>query len=254
MLNESCSSQLTYGFSMNVPKKITPCPIVEAVIEIRFDSKVPGDAVFGVIYNKVKEKFSAFEKLPILQIPEAIRSTDPVLIYSPHYKLRSGDFILQIGPKVVSFANVDKYCGWEIFYKEIKCMFDKVYALGIVEKVTRLGLRYINVFSEMNIFERSDLKVVLKEKQLLEYVSLNIKLPCNGFLNTLIMASGAQLLSSANKVMKGSVIDIDTELTDVKVDFYDKMDEIINNAHIEEKKLFFSILKEEYIKTLNPEY
>jgi len=238
---------------MNVPKKITPCPIVEAVIEIRFDSTLPGEAVFGIIYNSVKDEFPAVENLPILQIPEQIRSSDPTLIYGPHYKLRTGSFILQIGPKVVSFANVGEYCGWEIFYREIKRMFDKVFQLGIIAKVTRLGLRYINVFSEMNIFERSDLRVILKDEQILQHVSLHIKLPSNGFLNTLIMASGAELVSS-DKVMRGSVIDIDTELSEVKSDFYENMDGIINSAHIEEKKLFFSILKEEYIRTLNPEY
>jgi len=59
---------------MKIPKKIDPCPIVEAIVEIRFDSNLPGDAIFGVIYNQFKEDYPKFTKLPILQLPEAIRS------------------------------------------------------------------------------------------------------------------------------------------------------------------------------------
>lgn len=59
------------------PKKISPCPIVEASVEIRFTSEVLPDAIFGIIYQAFKDEFSSKpEKLPILQLPEQIRSMD----------------------------------------------------------------------------------------------------------------------------------------------------------------------------------
>jgi uncharacterized protein (TIGR04255 family) len=36
-----------------MPIKITPCPIVEAIIEIRFTTMLPSEAIFGIIYNAV---------------------------------------------------------------------------------------------------------------------------------------------------------------------------------------------------------
>jgi uncharacterized protein (TIGR04255 family) len=69
---------------MKLPKKISPCPIVEAIIEIRFDASLPGDAIFGIIYNMLKDEYTNLEKLPILELPDAIRTTDPNLMYSPH--------------------------------------------------------------------------------------------------------------------------------------------------------------------------
>jgi len=37
-----------------LPKSIETCPIIEAIFEIRFESTVPGDAIFGIIYNEFK--------------------------------------------------------------------------------------------------------------------------------------------------------------------------------------------------------
>lgn len=238
---------------MKLPKKITPCPIVESIIEVRFESELPGEAILGIIYSALKGDFPNFDRLPILQIPEAIRSKDQNLMYAPHYKLSAGNYILQIGSKVFSLSNVNEYVGWEAFYEEIKRIFKKIYELKIIKETKRLGLRYINLFPGMNIYEKSDLRINLKEDRLEKDVNLLINLPSNGFINTLRMVSGATV-DVSGKVLSGSVIDIDTALSETKSDFYSNMKRIISGAHLEEKKLFFSLLKDEYIKTLNPEY
>jgi uncharacterized protein (TIGR04255 family) len=55
----------------------------------------------------------------------------------------------------------------------------------------------------------------------------------------------------------GSLIDIDTNLEpfpeSAKTNF-DEFIDIIERAHEEEKKLFFSLLEDDYLKSLNPEY
>jgi len=49
--------------SVHLPEKIENCPIVEAVFEIRYSSKYPEDAIFGVLYAAVKDFFT--EKINI---------------------------------------------------------------------------------------------------------------------------------------------------------------------------------------------
>ncbi|MDZ7758957.1 MAG: TIGR04255 family protein [Desulfovermiculus sp.] len=77
---------------MKIPKRIDPCPIVEALYEIRFEPNYPSDAIFGLIYKAMKQEFDSFEKLPILELPETIRSTDDVLEYKPY--LSTGQFFV----------------------------------------------------------------------------------------------------------------------------------------------------------------
>ena len=239
---------------MQIPIKITPCPIIESIFEVRFGSEMPGEAIFGIIYNAFKDGFPKLEKLPILQIPDTIRSSDPNLTYAPHYKLGSDNYILQVGPRVFSLANVNEYVGWEIFYEKIRDVFEIIYGLNIIKEIYRFGFRYINLFPEINIYEKSDLKILLKDNSLTKEVNILTNLHANGFVNTLRMVSDTQVEISKKKMI-GSVIDIDTSLNNaIKTFSFSTIEQIIKDAHTEEKKLFFNLLKDEYLKTLNPEY
>ena len=134
---------------MSLPKQITPCPINQAVVEIRFNSTLPPDAVFGVVYNKLKDSYKTAEQLPILQIPEAVRNNDSNLLYQPHYKLTKDYYALQVGPKVISIAITDqKYTTWDSYYEEIQDVFKKIKEVDFISNVLRVGLRYINIFAE----------------------------------------------------------------------------------------------------------
>lgn len=239
---------------MKLPKKIDPCPIVEAIVEIRFDSTLPGDAIFGVIYNQFKEDYTKYTKLPILQLPEAIRSKDPNLIFKPHYKMQKDNFLLQIGPKVFSIVNINEYCGWDSFCKNILKAFGTISKLNVVEKVIRFGLRYVNIFKGLDVFEQSNFKAVLNDKPYKNVkADISIELPSGDYIHKFKIVNYAKV-HVENKILEGSVIDIDIS-TEKQTDmFFENMNEIIETSHTEEKKIFFGLLKQSYINSLNPEY
>lgn len=62
---------------IKIPKKITPDPISESVVELRFKTNLPADAVFGMLYKKLNEMFpDSYESLSILQLHEADKAID----------------------------------------------------------------------------------------------------------------------------------------------------------------------------------
>jgi uncharacterized protein (TIGR04255 family) len=73
-----------YPSTIQLPKKISPCPITEAIVELRFESDIPNDAVFGIVYQDFKTDYPVLEDLPILQLPESIRKQDKALHYKPY--------------------------------------------------------------------------------------------------------------------------------------------------------------------------
>jgi len=147
-----------------LPISISPCPIIEAIFEVRFEASVPGDAIFGIIFNEFKNEFQNVEQLPILQLPAAIRSQDPNLKFSPHYKIQNDNFIIQIGPNVFSLANINEYCGWDSFLNKICEMYKKLKNLDLIKKQLRASLRYINIFQDSNIYPYSNIHFSLKDK------------------------------------------------------------------------------------------
>jgi len=237
---------------VRLPKKISPCPILESIVELRFDSPFPSDAIFGIIYNEFKTEYSDLQELPILQLPELVRKQDPALKYQPYYKLFSQDkkFQFQIGARVVSLINLNPYKGWSVFSEKLKNMIERLKKLSIIDTYTRVGIRYINGF-DFNIFEKINLSLCMSEVPLIDLdATIRMEIPSAEFINTLQIANNAQVKKLAG-TSKGSVIDIDAHIENPKNDII----ETIEQGHLEEKKLFFALLKEEFLKKeLNPEY
>lgn len=234
---------------MSLPKNINPCPIVDALLEVRFNCKINANAVFGLIYSVLKEDFQKVETLPILQLPDIVRASDPNLKYKPHYKILNDKFVIQIGPDVISISSFPKYLGWESFSEVIFDVLSKVESTGIINIVERIGIRYINFF-EANIFEKVNLKVCIGADDILyKNTIVRTEIEQGEFSSTLQIANNAIINERI-----GSIIDIDTFVTKNLESFFSRKIDIINSGHLKEKELFYSLLKTEFLNTLNPTY
>jgi uncharacterized protein (TIGR04255 family) len=247
---------------MQVPKKIKNCPIVEVICEIRFEPNVDSDAVFGMILREVRDRYPTVEKLPILQIPEDIRNKAPNLIYQPHYRLSAtSDFAIQIGPRVVSILNKNRYPGWELFYSEIQYVIQSLQKLDIITILKRVGLRYVNFFEEMDIFSKLELKISFSSENNPNHIMnqrrqthLNTQVDlADNFIGNVNIANNGTLQSGVSQEIKtGSLLDIDIFLESNALEFT-MLETHINSAHSLEKNVFFNVLKADFIQQLEPE-
>ncbi|OGP14016.1 MAG: hypothetical protein A2052_06255 [Deltaproteobacteria bacterium GWA2_54_12] len=237
---------------MPLPSKISPCPIDDAAIELRFDAAIPYDAIFGLVYNSLKDKYPEVEKLPILQVPEDIRIKDPNLIYKPYYAMKNDNLQCLIGPRTIAVSHVqNEYLGWDKFLPSVLEIFKIVEQLKIVKRVEKLGMRYVNFFN-FNIYEKINLNIHMGDRRLADYPTyFRTEMKSGKYTSALQVANNA---THTAKKMTGSIIDIDVTLEDFGEDFFERKQSILNEAHLKEKELFFELLKPEFIKTLNPEY
>lgn len=237
-----------------MPKKLNTCPIVDAVIEIKFAPKIDFNAVFGVIYKALLPEFSNVESLPIQQIPEAIRNSDPNLKYQPHYKIRSNDIILQIGPCMITVSVSPYYIGWDRFSFKAFNIISKITDLDIISKYERLGLRYINFFKN-DLFK--DNEKVLVDISLnhttipYEKTTLITELTDGTHLCTVKISNDA-IINISNIPQKGSIIDIDVFRTEGLNDFVAQKELLINEIHNAEKEMFFKLLSDDLLTSLKP--
>lgn len=237
---------------MKLPLKITPCPLIDAIVEFRFLPKVDPNAIFGIIYNSLRDKYNRVEKLSIIELPESIRETDPGLQFKPYYRLFNKNIVVQVGPRVLTVSSYPVYVGWETLLKEIKYVFGKLKVLDIVDVPNRIGLRYINFF-EHNILEKINLEIIhIKKKIESNPISLRVEFKQNSTNQTLQISNSAKY--NFDGVRLGSTIDVDVYRDSEISDFLNDMDSSLEMIHNQEKKLFFSLLKNDYLKTLKPEY
>lgn len=222
---------------------IIPCPIIDALFEIRFTSSIPSNAILGVVYSSIKESYPHYEGLPILQIPEELRKNDATLKYCPENRFIKENFIFQIGPSVLSISSYPNYVGWESFKQEIENCLCIIKKIGLINRLERLGLRYIDAF----------------DFPILDYSNYNLKLPdmdtqgsntiiktefSNNQINNILRIGNNAIVMENDK--RKSVIDIDTFTICQEhfIDFFEKPSIILNQMHDSSKKLFFMVLNE----------
>jgi len=238
---------------MELPIRIEKCPIVDAIFEIRFTSNIYSSAVFGLIYNILKDNYPEVVKLPILQLPEELRENDPNLRFKPTYKAAGDGFIIQIGPEVFSITSEIPYVGWKRFSAEIENILKSIFEQDVIKRVHRLGLRYINHFNT-DIFNNIKLNVLIDNKErALKNTVFRTEIEKGDFLSTLQIANNVGNATDKRE-RNGSILDIDVFKIFDDDSFEDNFMKLINEAHYSEKRLFFELFTEKFLNSLNPVY
>lgn len=240
-----------------LPIKITPCPIVETVLEIRFSSLFPSEAIYGLFFNPLKEIFdSNIEKLPMAQIPDLIRNQDPNFKYKPYFRVVKDNTVFQFAPDLINIININSYLGWDVFFEKIKTILDSIASTNVINKIERISLRYIDFF-ELDIIDKINLDINLNNSILKSNeIFLRAKIE-NEEVDKILQVSNSAMIFKNSLPINGSTLDIDISLKDYsKVSPNDKENlySLIDKLHTEEKETFFQLLKEDFLKTLNPKY
>ncbi len=231
-----------------------PCPIVEAVLDIRFETVVPPDAVVGVVYQALHAFFPKTEPLPISMVPAEMRRSDPALALQPLLRMEGEHLAVLVGAQSLAVGIRGAYPGWATLAPRFHETLTQAAASGLIAKPTRFGLRYIN-FYPGDIFPKLTLSVTVGGE------------PASGegtFFKTVLAGDGCQLLLQVGKGLDlvnepgktGSVIDIDAFMMapDTTEGFDAALAAFLNRAHAAEKQLFFSLLKSDFLQTLQPTY
>ena len=74
-----------------LPIKIDPCPIAEAILEIRFVTSESWPTLPGLLFAKIRERYPEQKDLPLVQLPEEIRRREPAFTYQPLIQFHSRD-------------------------------------------------------------------------------------------------------------------------------------------------------------------
>jgi len=237
-------------------KKITPETLIQTIVEIRFVANVPTEAVFGMIYSELKESYPNVNDSDILQLPLQIRNSDPKLKFQAHHTIFNSEISIGIGPSVIIFNCITEYIGWTKYYDIISSELRRIFKLSIIQKIQRIGLRYMSFFEgQRKLFENVNMEVKL-DKYLPEQTNIRTTLrlgDANQYRVTLQLNDKAIFEADGNS-NEGGLVDIDVALENPFKANLDYLLKEINNVHSNEKQLFQDLLKEDFLKKYNPEY
>jgi len=231
-----------------LPNKIEPDYINEAVIEIRFNPKIPSNAVFGLIYENVREDFNKFEETDLNNLPIKLLEEDSNLRYKPLHRASKEPYIIQIGPRVITLINKEPYQGWSKFFKFFKKIISNLSCQDLLYEIKRLGIRYINIMENIDLFvEASRINITLGD---LDFPAHSIMIDSINADNKIKIRSkiGNNIPIKTDVERTCSIIDIDVYIDENLPNNIDKMFSAINEMHDFEKKTFFSYLKDDFVE------
>jgi uncharacterized protein (TIGR04255 family) len=237
-----------------LPLLIQPCPIVEAVVEIRFVTTESWRTMPGLLYANIRDRYPEQQDLPLAQLPEPIRREQVQLTHAPLTRFLGADFMIQFGPRVISLVTKpNQYPGWKAIEREMEWLLNQIQKSGFVRESERLGLRYIDFFA-FDIFPQLILGVQVGNRQLAGgEISVSTVLPRAPFM-TRLQITNSGLLSVGNEVKRGSVVDVDTWLGALDFDLAGNAMDALGRAHVMTKEVFFGLLQPAFLATLQPQY
>lgn len=243
---------------MRVPVKITPDRIRDSIVQIFFQSSVPFDALIGVFYTTLINsgwKYANKANHPLEPNKLVIEFTANPQHFFIKEKVR-----FQLFPnQSIVFNCTNHYIGWANYSKYINEVLTELFKTNYFTNFTRIGIRYISEFANLDILEKVDVKIdVPFFKNVVSNSSHRISFEEGNIIKTVNIASkipaNTNLTGQKEQVNYISILDIDVVKKNLLVKDLSMLLDEINKLHTIEKEIFFGLLSEEFLQTLNPEY
>lgn len=236
---------------MKLPIQISPNPLVTSTIELRFTCPIPSKSLFPIVYKAFYNELPSFE---FNNIPFDIKDTNPQFKYAPDYILSNENYKLSFSNNVLSFEHVSEYKLWGNYFPFISKCFNTFFEIVQIEFIERIGVRYASVLDKTEIASQ-----VLISVPGLDLPNYNQKFESHRTIikienfNILLQIFDNAKAKKKDQDISGVYIDIDASF-DKKLPPNEDVLKTIDRLHLEQKKLFFMLLKKEYIESLNPKY
>lgn len=243
-----------------IPIRLKKEPLIEAVWEIRFTGTKPSvaDLLPGLVFKALSDKYPNVVRLPGADVPGPILESDPRLKYIPKIRLEGGNQAVQIGEHVISLSCRRPYSGWKTFSEDIRTLIEIVRDTGLIDRLERFSLKYIDLIDlgqppslsclnlelKMGLYEIDtrpvQLRTEIKEGDLMHIIQI-------------VSPAEASIPGESGKV-RGILLDIDSIRPVKENESWPDVDKHLDDIHLSSKKIFFGLLTSETIDKLEPEY
>ena len=244
-----------------LPKKLKQDAIVEAILEIQFDSNEQSEIIIGRLSDTELWSGYSTARLGPANLPESIREVDESLRYQAVLNKLSQDKseAVRIGSHVISYHMYAPYQGWETFQAKLTSVVSHLFEKVPSATVKRLGFRYVNFLTsnkhEINDFGELSLIVNLSGTPVTEGINLTLGKSLSDSHHSISKVVSSNFLALA-VIPESLVCAIDIDIftpANYSTTSIDEVTDWVEKAHIFEKQSFFSFLSKDTIDKLTEE-
>ncbi len=247
--------------STPLPTKLGQEPLIDAVFEIRFDAVIPASSVFPGILFAGLDGNKTVERLPAADIPQAMKGLDPNLKFAPVGRITWGEFFVLYSDNSLAIACKMPYAGWAAFKTAIEKVLKLIEPTSIISNIDRVGLKYVDLVERSTLKEQIEavnLKVELAGHALKkEQFQLRFEIERGDYINSIQLIAGVTLSLFNGDQKAGLMVETDTIKVGVSMpmsDFMQTLQRLLVDMHTTNKAVFFDILTNTTIQSLEPQY
>jgi len=244
---------------MKIPKKITPDRIRDSFVEVRYESAIPFEAAVGVFYKAVEKHFQ-YSNRPLgeRQFPiSGAPGQQEITVSLGGLNLFHNDKIkIQLQRNSIVFNCLEKYLGWDDYKSQIQQVMNLAHEFMEIRSYSRLGIRYVSEYPNQDIGKcvKFDFTFGMPEiKSDSFFFRSEFK---SGDYNVILQLSNKLPIVKEIGIapIPISIIDLDVISTQIRsrnpIDLMNDLDLL----HAREKEIFFTLLREDFLTSLKPEY
>jgi len=244
---------------MATPKRLRRPPLLEVLFEVRFAGKQEaiGDLLPGMVFSHLGHRYSKVEPLPMAQIPREMRIGDPSLKYQPHVRLAADSDALLLGDHIATLSKSPPHTGWPDFRVACNEVVTALRSTRLIHTVQRFSLKCINLLPiTAGQYALDSLNAILTldgHSATNSGLRVRAEISASPFTNVIDLAATVTA-ETAQGELKGLLFSLDTIHPAPPTDFWETPLDLLDSAHETIKGLFFSLLKEETIRSFEPEW
>lgn len=250
---------------MQLPIKITPDRIRDSIVQVSFNTNYPFEALIGMLYKPLLDLGFIYTNR-VLPKPRGKSGITAVSEQLFEVNVPPQHFFFNDEVKVQLFQNysfifncLGDYIGWDKYISAIKLFIEEARKKIEFSCFNRVGIRFISEFPNIDVFNITNFNLEMQgmSKPLL---TGNFKVEWfDNPYNVIVTLASKSSLPAFNRLDSAqingvSLIDIDIIQKDLDLTTEEGLFRIIEDNHLKQKELFFGLLKDEFLRTLNPEY
>ena len=244
---------------MIVPNKIHPDNLVETIVEIRMHPLCAPELWAGMVSSHLLPLGYCFLPIPQVNV-SLLPEGSPVSKFQKSFPACAGVFVkdnirFMMQRDCLTFnCNLGKYVGWEKYSLEIERVMKAVQKSSITKCFNRTELRYISEYKDIPILDNIKGTIEVGEAELgLSRQELKLS-KTEGNVKVFVSLTNLKKRRSPKGEYRSSLFDVNVYESFAESESISIVMNSLNKAHLIEKETFFGLLKDDFVKSLNPEY
>ena len=247
---------------MLLPKKLNPNNLKDTLIEIRYLQGIQQELMLGFVANVLVPLGYQYIAAPNQNINIAFNNNQQIAFGMGN---SNGGFFINDDIRIQFVANqiifncmADKYVGWEKYFQIISDVIRNLFDKNAIKNFNRVGIRYISEFIDIDIYQKIKGTIDISNTGLkLDNSILRLADESDNLKTYVVLTNKAKRISQTpqgQKIIEASLVDVNVYESFNPVSDLDVLNNKLNQIHAKEKEVFFGLINDEFLKTLNPEY